>query len=178
MGWDTLCSNNDSKVREYVAVINHCVDTTFGPQGFLTQLLITASNRVHLHLNHTFMSVWYVCRTHMKVMGQCDQHSTVVHKAGQLAAIIQLPVSGEKHWRVKSYCTWGHITSIRKNSKRTCKQIQRAQLEDGKEHKHMHRICAAWQWTYCLAASHWTRCWGLQNRPRAGQGVQVARDDE
>lgn len=46
-----------------------------------------------------------VCWPHAKVIGQCNQHSAVVHEAGQLAAIVQLPVSGEEQRRLETHRT-------------------------------------------------------------------------
>lgn len=56
---------------------------------------------------HTCMCYVFVCVccAHTKVIGQSNQHSTVVHEAGQIAAFIQLPVSGEEQWRLETYCT-------------------------------------------------------------------------
>lgn len=36
--------------------------------------------------------------TYPQVIRKSDQHATVVHKAGHLTAIIQLPVPGQKEW--------------------------------------------------------------------------------
>lgn len=46
-----------------------------------------------------------VCWAHAKVIGQCNQHSTVVHEAGRLAAIVQLSVSGEEQRRLETHGT-------------------------------------------------------------------------
>lgn len=56
---------------------------------------------------HTCMYYVYVCVccAHAKVIGQSNQHSTVVHEAGQIAAFIQLPVSGEEQRCLETHRT-------------------------------------------------------------------------
>lgn len=53
------------------------------------------------------------CGAHSQVIGQRDQHAAVVHEAGELAAVAQLPVPGEEQWRLEAHgtCTHRHHAS-------------------------------------------------------------------
>lgn len=48
-----------------------------------------------------------VALAYTEVVGQRDQHSAVVHEAGRLAAVVQLPVPGEEQWGLETHRTCG-----------------------------------------------------------------------
>lgn len=45
---------------------------------------------------------------HSQVIGQRDQHAAVVHEAGELTAVVQLPVPGEEQRRLEAHGTCTH----------------------------------------------------------------------
>ena len=46
--------------------------------------------------------------TYPEVIGQGDQHAAVIQEAGQLAALIQLPVPGQEQRCLETHSTWTH----------------------------------------------------------------------
>lgn len=56
-----------------------------------------------------------MCGTHPQVKGQRDQHAAVVHEAGELAAVVQLPVPGEEQRRLEAHGTCTHRHRVPKS---------------------------------------------------------------
>lgn len=74
-----------------------------------TQVISVHIASVDMSTLCVYMCVSCVCvcvgGAHTKVIGQSNQHSAVVHEAGQLAAVVQLPVPGEEQRRLETHGT-------------------------------------------------------------------------